>query len=113
MNTDCLNKYDVSFYKTAKGQKVVDCKNRISAYLYIWKDLDDIDDFLDAMNQCLSGKFNLIKDPNFGDSLLNLYGLLTPDSLIISERDGLYPITIPLIDFKEILLSWKEFQSNK
>lgn len=109
MNKDILNKYNVSFYKTAKGKKEVDCKNRISSYLYIWKDLDDINDFLDAINQCLSGNFNLIRDPHFGDSLLNLFGLLTPDSLIISERDGLYAVTIPLIDFKEILLSWKEF----
>ena len=109
MNVDILNKYNVSFYQTAKGEKLVDCKNRISAYLYIWKHLDDIEDFLDAINLCLSGNFNLIEDSDFSNSLLNLYGLLTPDSLIISEHGGLYTITIPLMDFKEILLSWKEF----
>ena len=109
MNLQVLNKYDVNFFINKKGDNLIDCKNQISSYLYIWRNIDSIDDFLRDINLLLHNKYHLLDDPDYSDSLLNLYGKLTSESIIISEREGLDQTIIPLEEFKELLLSWREF----
>jgi hypothetical protein len=109
MKCDILKKYNVSFLKDAEGCKYSDGKNVLSSYLFIWRDIDDINDFLIDIDLCLSGRFNEVEDPDYNDSLLKIYGRLTPDALILSGEGGVNPSSVPLSDFKAILESWREF----
>jgi hypothetical protein len=109
MKPEILNRYNVVFYKNIKGEKLIDCGNKISAYLYIWRNINSIDDFLSDIDLCITNQFNLVEDPDYSDSLLNLYGELASDSIKISEANSEYGVVVPLHDFKELLLCWKEF----
>jgi len=108
MNTEVLNAYNISFLTNHNGDKYLDGKTALSSYLYTWRQSDDIDDFLADINLCLNGDFLKIEEPYYHDSIGN-YGDLTPTSLILSGKGNYNPTEIPLEDFKQILLSWKEF----
>jgi len=108
MNNEILKKYNINFYKRATG-KSIEIKDVVSSYLYIWKQIDDINDFLHDIDLCLKGNIESVEDTDYSDGLLNLYGQLTHNELIISDKTGLHWRAIPLFEFKELLLSWKEF----
>lgn len=123
MQNTVLDKYDVWFYKEKKESFIL-CKNAISSYLYLWRTDDDILEFLNDIELCLSNRYEEIEDPEWSDGLLNLHGYLEPDHLTIlsSEQvDGRKVIiwgkhtlaTIPLVDFKELLLAWRNFRNSK
>lgn len=109
MNTEILNAYNISFLTDHKGNKHPDGKTALSSYLDAWRDLEDIDDFLTDINLCLNGDFSEIKEPYYHYSMIKIYGELTLTSLILSGTGHYNSTAIPLVDFKEILLSWREF----
>jgi hypothetical protein len=109
MNTEILSKYHITFQKDAKGNKFSDGKTALSSYLYIWRNIDDIADFLSDINKALEGNFGQISEPFYGDGIIGIYGRLTANQLILSDEDGNNRSYMPLIDFKEILTSWQEF----
>ena len=112
MNSEILKKYNISFLKGIKGNKFPDGKTVLSSYLAIWSNVDDINDFLNDINLCLNNQFNLVEDPDYSDGLFGIYGSLTPTTLILSGKGGTNPVVIPLVDFNQILLSWKEFLTS-
>lgn len=109
MNTQILKKYDVNFYKSSQGEKFIDCKNTISSYLFVWRTIEDINDFLNDVELVLNGQFNSLIDPDYSDPLLKLYGELKSDNTISISNARIQNLSLPLIEFKELLLSWKEF----
>lgn len=109
MDSPILKKYNVSFYKNDKGRKFTDGKNVVSSYLAIFRTISDIDDFLIDVDLCLSNNFDRVHDPDYSDGTLELYGTLTVNKLIISDREQINCTVIPLVEFKELLLSWREF----
>lgn len=117
------DKFDVSFYKE-NGESRIHCKNTISSYLYIWRTDDMIAEFLDDIELCLSNRYEEIEDPSWDSDLLNLRGRLEPDQITIlyaEQIDGRSVIiwgkntlaTIPLIDFKQLLIAWRNFRNSK
>ena len=88
---------------------MTDGKTEISSYLAIWRPSSDIDDFLSDIDLCLNGHYDEIEDPEYSDWTLQLYGTLTANTLVISDKERINSTIIPLSDFKELLLSWKEF----
>ncbi|MGY4536411.1 hypothetical protein ACVW0P_000818 [Mucilaginibacter sp. UYNi724] len=111
MNEEILKKYNISFFKNLNGSKHPDGKTALSSYLYIWRQIDDVDDFLIDIDICLNGNYGQLTDRYWSDMVFGLYGELTQDSLILSGPNGSNPTNIPLNDFKEILLSWRAFLS--
>ena len=109
MNSEVLKKYNISFLKDKNGNKFPDGKTVLSSYLFTWRNTDDIDDFLVDVNYCLDGDFSSVEDCYYNDSLRGIYGELTSTDLILYGEERVNPTSIPLIDFKEILLSWKDF----
>jgi len=110
MNSEILKKYDVNFYTAGDGTKLTNgSNNAISSYIYIWRQIDNIGDFLLDIDRCLDGRFESVEDPDYSDGLTRMYGALTCNSLIITSELGRNPIEIPLADFKVLLLSWREF----
>jgi hypothetical protein len=110
MNAEILKKYDIVFLKDSEGDKFPDGNTPLSSYLSIWLDTDDIDDFLVDINACLNGGFdNIVQPAYYYDTLRGFYGELTPDNLLLYGKNRANLISIPLNDFKEILLAWKEF----
>jgi len=114
---DLLNRFQINFYKN-NGCPSIICHNDISRYLYIWRTEDIIIDFLNNIDLCLSGKYEEIEDPWWDDGLIKLYGNLQPsylqvftsdriDDKVILDKTPLF--TIPLTEFKVILIAWKEF----
>ena len=114
MNSRILDKYDVKFYRNSKGEKLIECKNVISSYLYIWRFTEDIDEFLADVKLALEGNIKLVEDTDYSEALLKLFGEITPEYLIISDETNTHRIRIPLSDFEELLKSWKEYlESNE
>ncbi len=109
MNKEILEKYKIEFYTTKNGEKVINIKDRVSSYLYIWKVVSDIDSFLDDIDLCIDGNFSSVQDPYYNDSTLKQYGMLSESSLILSGESGENPLYISLFEFKELLLSWREY----
>jgi len=112
MNFDILEKYNISFHIGVKGNKFPDGKSVLSSYLVPFRDRDDIDDFVRDVDLCLNGKLSQIAEPYYIDDLNKIYGQLSANDLILSDFEGNNKSFVPLTDFKEILLSWKEFLYN-
>ncbi|MDB5120070.1 MAG: hypothetical protein JWN56_1288 [Sphingobacteriales bacterium] len=63
MNNEILNQYKVYMYKASNGRKHIECKNAISSFLYIWKNIDEIDEFLRDIDLALNAQYDSIKEP--------------------------------------------------
>ncbi len=109
MNSHILNKYGVTFREDAKGHKFSDGESVLSSYLYIWRALEDINEFISDVDKCLQGHASLVEDLSYSDPLYGIYGELSNESLELHDEHRTYSLYIPLADFKERLLSWKEF----
>ena len=90
-------------------------KGPLEAYLYIYRHPEDVPDFIDDIQLAIDGNFTQIEDPDWGASLTSRmeeywYALITPTHFEIRQYPALYESRqiIPLEDWKEILLSWKE-----
>ncbi|MEO6978687.1 MAG: hypothetical protein ABI113_09925 [Mucilaginibacter sp.] len=112
MNVDLLKRYKISFQIGVKGNKFPDGETVLSSYLVAWRDSDDIDDFIRDIDLCLNGNISQILEPYYISDVNEICGGLTPDALILSDFNGNNKTFVPLADFKEILLSWKEFLSQ-
>jgi len=109
MNKQILDQYNISFYKESNNTKYIIGGNVIGSYLYVWRIIEDIDDFLADINLCLSGQIAYVEDTDYSDGLLKLYGTLKHNELIISDEAGSHWVSVPLSDFKDLLLAWRKF----
>lgn len=80
----------------------------IANYIYHYRHSDDIDDFIADLDLAISSSFSQIEDPDYGDGLGNhWFAEITPTHFELWQ-EGHAKKLIPLEDWKEILLSWKE-----
>lgn len=123
MQNTILDRYGVWFYKENR-ESYIQCNNTISSYLYSWRTDDVIFEFLNDIELCLSNRYEEIEDPWWDADLLNLRGYLEPNLITIlyaEQADGRSVTsvgkhtlaTIPLIDFKELLLAWRNFRNSR
>ncbi len=78
--------------------------NPIANYIYSYRPPDDVAD----VNLAISGNFSLIEDPDHGGGMGNYwFAQITPTHFELWQ-EGHEITIIPLDDWKEILLSWKE-----
>lgn len=108
MNYTVLQQYNLIMRKTSKRFDGFISGNPISNYIYNFRHPDDIDDFIDDINLAISGNYSQIEDPDYGNGLPNYWhAWITPIHFELWQ-DGFPKEIIPLQDWKEILLSWKE-----
>lgn len=109
MNSAVLQKYNLVMQKTSEKFNGIISGHPIANYIYSFRHPDDIDDFITDLDLAISGNFSSINDPDYGGGLVTSYWFanITPDYFELWQEG--YPKTIiPLEDWKEILLSWKE-----
>lgn len=80
----------------------------IANYIYNYRHPDNIDDCIADLDLGIFGNFSQIEDPDYGDDLGNYwFAEITPTHFEL-RQEGHAKKMIPLEDWKEILLSWKE-----
>lgn len=80
----------------------------IANYIFFFRHPDDVDDFVSDIDLALAGRFSEIEDPDHGTGLGNhWFAEITPTHFELWQ-EGHAKKLIPLEDWKEILLSWKE-----
>lgn len=81
----------------------------IANYIFSFRHPDDINDFVADLDLAISGNFSAITDPDYGGGMAKSYWFahITPDHFELWQ-EGFTKTIIPLEDWKEILLSWKE-----
>lgn len=109
MNKVVLEKYNITFYTKKDGRNQIDCSNPIASYMYIWRTMDMVDEFLADIDLCLNGRLDELEDTEWNDGLMDFSGQLTSETISISDLHRTSPaIIIPLVDFKELLISFRE-----
>ena len=122
MNYGILNQYNIKFVNV-DGKKRVSFKGRsiIERYIYIYNDVESVDELLADADLAIQGNLDQIENyiPNSnppsadytaGDGGCDIWGNLTSNHLKLIETEVINDsIIIPIADWNEILLSWKEF----
>ena len=108
MNMQLLKQYALNFRKTTTGLCYDANGSFLGTYISMFDSLSDVEDLLNDIELALSGNISQVEDAFYvidlaGDAAI---GEITPTEFIL---DGAPDTIIPLIDMKEILLSWKEF----
>lgn len=113
MNTAILQQYGLQFYKLDNGQCRVKGTGNLawlSTYVYIYRDIDDLSDFISDLDLAISGNINQIEDTDYGGWYGSYFSAeIATEGMIIWQSSWEDRTIIPLVDMKEILLSWKEF----
>lgn len=104
MNTQILNMYGMNFLKRVDGTKFISNAptSYIASYISEYNDPEIIQEYIDDVDLCLSGNYELIDDTTKSTEFI--YAKLYPDGLYFDDSKML-----PLLDLKELLISWKEF----
>lgn len=122
MNYTLLNQYDIKFVNV-NGRKKVSFKGNelIERYIYVFNNEEYVDDFFHEINLAESGQFvdsefflfgsnPPVIDYGADDGGVYISALISQNSITLSEDDIINDsITISLAEWKEILLSWREF----
>ena len=122
MNYKILKQYNIKFVNI-NGRKQVSFKGRsiIERYIYIYQSVEDVNLFLNEISLAESGQFEKSEFLLFGsnpqmidygasDGGAYISGRIFQNSITLYENEIIKDtVTIPLSDWKEILLSWKEF----
>lgn len=114
MNIAVLHKYGLEMRKTPQPFNGY-VKGFLSSYLIVFRHPDDVQDFIDNVDLAINGNFNEVEDPDFSEGLVmdprtRWIAYLTPVNFEIRHYNQSYEdrLIIPLADWKEILMSWKE-----
>ena len=122
MNYKILKQYNIKFVNI-NGRKQVSFKGRsiIERYIYKYQSVEDVNLFLNEISLAESGQFEKSEFLLFGsnpqmidygasDGGAYISGRIFQNSITLYENEIIKDtVTIPLSDWKEILLSWKEF----
>jgi hypothetical protein len=72
------------------------------------KNISTLNEFIDMINMTINGNFNSISDPDVSSNLEVAF--ITPNGVQIWDENVENIIhLIPLQDFKEILVAWRDF----
>lgn len=108
MNNTILQKYGLVMQKTSQKFHGIISGNPLANYLYSFRHPDDLDDFVSDLDLAISDNFSKIEDPDYGSGLGSYwFAEITPTHFELWQ-EGFSKTIIPLKDWKEILLSWKE-----
>lgn len=114
MNSIILQQYGLEMRKTNEPYDGY-VKGPLEAYIYLYRHPDDVQEFIDDVQLAIDGNFNQIDDPDWGGGLTPnfeayWYAQITPTHFEIRQYPTPYENRqiIPLVDWKEILISWKE-----
>lgn len=108
MNDILLQKYGLTMQKSFEKFHGIISGNPIANYIYNYRHPDDVDDFIADLDLAISGNFSLIEDPDYGCGMGNYwFAHITPTHFELWQ-EGFDKRIIPLNDWKEILLAWKE-----
>ncbi|MCD1117646.1 hypothetical protein [Chryseobacterium turcicum] len=108
MNKTILKKYGLVMQKTLKKFDGFISGKPIANYIYSYRHPDDVDDFISDLDLAIGGHFSQIEDPDYGSGLgSHWFAEITPTHFELWQ-EGHPKTIIPLEDWKEILLSWKE-----
>lgn len=109
MNFTILNQYNLEMRKGEKEFDVYISGDSIGNYLYGFRLPKDVELFISDVNLAINGNYSQIEDPDYGNSFLGSYwyAWITPTHFELWQNSSPKRI-IPLEDWKEILLSWKE-----
>ncbi|MCX2431037.1 hypothetical protein [Pedobacter sp. GR22-10] len=104
MNTQVLNEYGFNFIKKTDGTKLISntSTSYIASYISEYSAPELIQEYIDDVDLCLSGQFDLVEDTTKSTDFI--YAKLYPDGLYFDDDEML-----PLYDLRELLSSWKEF----
>jgi hypothetical protein len=116
MMNEILKKYSVEFFKSnILGRYVIGLTSvnlTLSQYISDWDTVIDAELVLQAIDQILNGEKNRIT--NISNSLvaidMNICIAKFYDDLDFDESTTYF--SLPILDFKEILVAWKEFLSS-
>ncbi|WP_299679110.1 hypothetical protein [uncultured Dokdonia sp.] len=111
MNTAVLQKYNLIIKKDPYWG--CDISGPLEGYIDIFQYVTDVDEFINDIELAINGGFDQIEDPEWSAGrTLDLYwnAFITPTHFEVwfYTQDESEKIVIPLEDWKEILLSWKE-----
>jgi hypothetical protein len=109
MNREILAKYEITFERNESGQWKAESNSLMAIFLLPYRHPDDITNFLNDVEKCISGDFKEVADPDYDNAIFNVYGTLSPGTFELFQDGGKNREVYPITDFKEILLSWKEF----
>lgn len=77
-------------------------------YIQSIKNISTLNEFIDMVNATISGDFGTIDDPDVSSSYEVAF--LTPDGVEVMDENVENVIdVIPLQEFKEILIAWRNF----
>lgn len=108
MNLTILNQYNLEMKKGESKYDAYVFGNTISNYIYSFRHPDDVDDFLSDVNLAINGNYQQIEDPEYSGGIgSHWHAWITPTNFELWQ-EGFPKTIIPLQDWKEILLSWKE-----
>lgn len=112
MNYQILDQYGLSMSKTTNKYAPF-IEGPLEAYIYNFRYAPNVQSFIDDINLAINGQFNQIKNPDWSAGLTmdsQWWAFITPTHFEIwhNSQDETQKQIIPLIDWKEILLSWKE-----
>ncbi|MFY1045937.1 hypothetical protein [Chryseobacterium sp. GP-SGM7] len=108
MNHKVLQKYGLTMAKSPKKFHGIIYGNPIANYIYNYRHPDDVADYIADLDLAISGNFSKIEDPDHGGGMGNYwFAQITPTHFELWQ-EGHEKIIIPLEDWKEILLAWKE-----
>lgn len=110
MNAQLLQQYGLEFRKTADGSHDI-IGHSLSTYIYIFRDIGDVSEFIDDLNLAIDGRFNEIDDPDWSGFIgFYILGEIRPNEFAVGAgNDDENETIIPLKDMRDILLCWKEF----
>ncbi|WP_207536539.1 hypothetical protein, partial [Desertivirga arenae] len=105
MNQQVLKKYQLTFATRENGDKIIKetPTSYIASFISEFQDVDTIDEIISDINLCLNDQYDAIDDPDWSTKFQE--ARLYPDGLYF---DGTPP-KIPLGEFRELMISWKEF----
>lgn len=113
MNKQVLRQYNIEFYENSESGKFLNSdKNWLSTYIYSFRDIQTVTEFIDDLNLALNGDFNQISDPDWSVRIGEYWNAHITDSGFEIWQNSTEKTIIPLFDMSEIMISWKEFLEN-
>ena len=108
---EVLEKYQLKFYKLADGR--VDVKSDgdfiiLSDFIFIYRDVEDVEDFISDLNLAINNSIDDIDDNDYGGQLGSYYNAeIMENGLVIWQEVWEDRLTVPLEDMRDILQEWK------
>jgi len=108
-----LEKYQLEFFKHHDGQAAIKSSGNeawISNYIYIYRNPEDIEDYISDLELAIDGDFEQVEEVDYSGFLGSYYNAeITGEGVEIWQDSWEDRSIIPLQDMRDILMRWKEF----